>query len=96
MRAPDSTVIGVLGVLHDITDRLHREQQLRTVANALTSGQQARLLNALTKAAADLADVEYAFVALLNGDGSATMTACFPPTSPFKWIDLRTRFHTRP
>ena len=86
LRAPDGTVIGVLGVLHDITDRLHREQQLRTVANALTSGQQARLLNALTKAAADLADAEYAFVALLNGDGSATMTACFPPTSPLNGL----------
>ena len=82
LRGPDGRGIGVLGLFHDVTDRLEREQQLRIVANALTSGQQTRLLNALTKAAAELADAEHAFVARLNGDGTATITANFPRQTP--------------
>ncbi len=74
----DGAIIGVLGIYDDITARRASDQQLRVVANALTSGKQLRLLNAVTRAAAELAGADYTFVARINGDNSATVSACYP------------------
>ena len=79
-------IIGVLGIYDDITLRRAREQQLQVVANALTSGTQSRLLNAVTRAAADLAGADYAYIARINGDGTATVSACYPHDGAFKGL----------
>ncbi len=82
----DGDIIGVLGIYDDITLRRAREQQLQVVANALTSGKQSRLLNAVTRAAAELAGADYAFVSRINGDGTATVSAYFPGQDIFKGL----------
>jgi len=84
----DSTgaIIGVLGIYDDITLRRARQQQLQVVANALTSGRQSRLLNAVARAAAELAGADYAFVARINGDGTATVSAYYPNQDTFKGL----------
>ncbi len=82
----DGGIIGVLGIYDDITLRRAREQQLQVVANALTSGKQSRLLNAVTRAAAELAGADYAFVARINGDSTATVSAYFPNHDTFKGL----------
>jgi diguanylate cyclase (GGDEF)-like protein/PAS domain S-box-containing protein len=79
-------IIGVLGIYDDITARHASEQQLRVVANALTSGKQLRLLNAVTRAAAELAGADYAFVARINHDQTATMSAYFPNHEVFRGL----------
>ena len=79
-------IIGVLGIYDDITQRRAREQQLRVIANALTSGKQSRLLNAVTRAAAELAGADIAFVARINADETATMSACYPNHEVFKGL----------
>ena len=71
-------IIGVLGIYDDITARRASEQQLRVVAEALTSGKQLRLLNAVIRAAAELAGADYAFVARVNNDNTATVSAYYP------------------
>ena len=77
-------IIGVLGIYDDITVRRASEQQLRVVANALTSGKQSRLLNTVTRAAAELAGADYAFVARINADDTATLSAYYPDHEAFK------------
>ena len=77
-------IIGILGIYDDITLRRAREQQLQVVADALTSGKQSRLLNAVTRAAAELAGADYAFIARINGDGTATVSADYPHHDSFK------------
>jgi diguanylate cyclase (GGDEF)-like protein/PAS domain S-box-containing protein len=79
-------IIGVLGIYDDITRRRAHQQQLQVVANALTSGKQSRLLNAVTRAAAELAGADYAFVARINGDGTATVSAYYPNHDIFKGL----------
>ena len=79
-------IIGVLGIYDDITARRASEQQLRVVADALTSGKQLRLLNAVTRAAAELAGADYAFVARVNGDDTATVSAYYPNHAVFKGL----------
>ncbi|MGE0857770.1 MAG: EAL domain-containing protein [Gammaproteobacteria bacterium] len=83
IRDDSGAIIGVLGTYDDITLRRAREQQLRVIAEALTSGKQTRLLTAVTRAAAELAGADYAFVARINGDGSATVSAAFPNLDAF-------------
>ena len=75
---------GVVGLFDDITRRRAHEQQLRVIANALTSGHQDRLLNAVTRAAAELAEADYAFISRINDDGTATVSACYPINDAFK------------
>ena len=79
-------IIGVLGIYDDITARRASDQQLRVVANALTSGKQLRLLNAVTRAAAELAGADYAFVARINSDDTATISAYYPNHEVFKGL----------
>lgn len=79
-------IVGVLGLGSDLTDRRAREEQLRIVADALTSGTEERLLTALTRAAAELAGASVAFVSRTNGDGTATVSACHPNGEPLKHL----------
>jgi diguanylate cyclase (GGDEF)-like protein/PAS domain S-box-containing protein len=79
-------IVGVLGTLSDITARLAREEQLQTVADAFTGTEDARLLDALTKAAAELSGSDHAFVARIDGRESsqARVTAWYPAESVMK------------
>ncbi|TDJ64204.1 MAG: PAS domain S-box protein, partial [Proteobacteria bacterium] len=80
IRDPDGAVMGILGIFDDISERVAREHQLQTVADAFTRTAKSRLLDALTEAAAALAGADYAFVARIDDhDGDiARVTASFP------------------
>ena len=59
-------------------DARHRQQQLNRIAEAVTSGSEKRLLNALTKAAAELTGMPIALITVIDEDGYGTVTAAFP------------------
>ena len=79
LRHPQGQVIGLLAIFHDVTEREHKSQQLKALADALTLGSGERLLRALTKVAVDLSGACSALVAtLVNGD-HAVVSASYPP-----------------
>ncbi|MEM7540656.1 MAG: EAL domain-containing protein [Pseudomonadota bacterium] len=68
----------VVGSHVDISENKKRQEQIQMIANAMTSGDQTRLLNALTQAAAELSGMDYAAITLANPDGTGTVTSCYP------------------
>ena len=83
IRDSDGSAIGILGFYDDVTEQRQRELQMRTIAEAFTAVGEGRLLDALARAAAELAGADYAFLAHLNDDGTlARVSASHPLTSP--------------
>ncbi len=92
IRAPDGEVLGVLGMYDDVSERISREQQMQTVADAFTRVERSRLLVALTEAAATLSGAAYAYVARFNDErhDNARVTACFPADSALRGLEYET------
>jgi len=83
IRDTEGTSIGILGFYDDVTEARQRELQMRTIAEAFTAAGQGRLLDALARAAAELAGADFAFLAHLDEGGTrAHVSACHPPASP--------------
>ncbi|MCB1746951.1 MAG: EAL domain-containing protein [Gammaproteobacteria bacterium] len=71
--------IGILAYYDDVTEEQAREVQLRTVAEALTGHDRARLLDNLARAAAELAGADFAFIGRCQDDrATLDIIARFP------------------
>lgn len=93
IRSPDNSVLGILGIYDDVSDRVRREEQLETIANAFTRTADSRLLETLTAAAARLSGADYAFVAHTDPGQAelARVTACFPVASELRELAFEVR-----
>jgi len=83
IRDAGGSAIGILGFYDDVTEQRQRELQMRTIAEAFTAAGEGRLLDALARAAAELAGADFAFLAHLDEDAArAHVSACHPLASP--------------
>ncbi|MGE0485582.1 MAG: EAL domain-containing protein [Gammaproteobacteria bacterium] len=71
--------IAILGIYDDVTEEQAREVQLRTVAEALTGNDRARLLDNLVKAAVELGGADCGFIARARDDSAEVeIVASYP------------------
>ncbi len=71
--------IGVLGVSEQVTEQRRYERQLEKFAERITGAAHGRLLDALTRAAAEMSGLAIAFVAKANDDRkTATIVSSYP------------------
>jgi diguanylate cyclase (GGDEF)-like protein/PAS domain S-box-containing protein len=70
---------GIVGISQEITEKRQHEKRLEKIAESITHEGSERLLDALTKGAADLCDVAIAAISKLDATGTvATVVSAFP------------------